>query len=217
MSASDDHPLRLVIKSAVAIQTWTASEVTTVPSPSPLMELRRLRALCLRAGLPVNVSVLEMTRILDRLDTACQNAAAMKMHGTPAIAEKMYGTPDMRASLLYLSLEIGRAMSPLVDLIEALEPREEGSASEANPEPTIPYDSPLSVKDLTRLLREKGHAQATTGAVDRFLRRYRQSHPDCYKEQDRDDRRRNEPKYLHRPEVLPALFEHFSVRPNGRS
>jgi hypothetical protein len=44
--------------------------------------------------------------------------------------------------------------------------------------------------------------------VDTYLRRYRRDFPDCYVEQDRDDRRRNQPRYLYRPaEVWPALLD----------
>jgi hypothetical protein len=75
---------------------------------------------------------------------------------------------------------------------------------------TIPYTSPLSSPDLARLLRSKGLSAATDDAVDAFLRRHRDACPDCFDERDRDDRRRNEPKYLYHPEVWPALIQHFT-------
>jgi hypothetical protein len=72
----------------------------------------------------------------------------------------------------------------------------------------IPYTSPVAASDLVRLLHEQGYA-ATVKAVDAFLRRHRGACPDSFEERDRDDRRRNEPRYLYRPEVWPCLVRHF--------
>jgi hypothetical protein len=54
----------------------------------------------------------------------------------------------------------------------------------------------------------------SVGAVESFLRRYRERFVDCFDEAD--GRRRNEPRYLYRvADVLPALREHFGDR-HGR-
>jgi hypothetical protein len=95
-----------------------------------------------------------------------------------------------------------------LDRIENGEPRQEQAAPPTIG--TIPYTSPLSAPDLAQLLRVHGYSAATNNAVDQFLRRHRETCPDCYETRDRDDRRRNEPKYLYRPEVWPALVQHFS-------
>jgi hypothetical protein len=75
---------------------------------------------------------------------------------------------------------------------------------------TISYTSPLCASDLARLLREKGYLRASDDAVDSWLRRYRTDFPDCYEERNQDDRRRNEPRILYRPEVWPELVRHFA-------
>jgi hypothetical protein len=79
----------------------------------------------------------------------------------------------------------------------------------------IPYTSPLSAPDLARLLREQGYSAATNDAVDAWLRRHRETCPDSYEERNRDDRRRNEPKYLYRADVWPALVQHFACATDG--
>jgi hypothetical protein len=73
----------------------------------------------------------------------------------------------------------------------------------------IPYTSPMSSSDMARRLRDMGCSRATDDAVDAFLRRHRNTCPDCLTVQDAEDRRRNDPKYLYRAEVWPALVQHF--------
>ena len=87
-------------------------------------------------------------------------------------------------------------------------PRPEEVATGGTRRGTSVPSSPLSATDLAKLLREQGCRQATDNAVESFLRRYRKKHVDCFICVDDDDRRRNEPKYLYRPEVLPYLLEH---------
>jgi hypothetical protein len=77
-------------------------------------------------------------------------------------------------------------------------------------EQSIPYTSPLSAPDLARLLRDRGCSATTDDAVGTYLRRYRVKYPDCCVTVDDDDRRRNTPRYLYRPEVWPYLVEHFA-------
>jgi hypothetical protein len=106
-----------------------------------------------------------------------------------------------------------RAGVPDVDTpVQALgvERQQEEAFTAPQPIDTIPYTSPLSVPDLARMLRERGHSGATDDAVDAFLRRHRRNCPDSYEERDRDDRRRNEPKYLYRSDVWPLLVRHFA-------
>ncbi len=62
---------------------------------------------------------------------------------------------------------------------------------------SIPFRSPLCVSDYARLLRDLGYTRATDNAVDAFLRSYRSKHDDCHIEVERDDRRRNTPKFLY--------------------
>jgi hypothetical protein len=61
------------------------------------------------------------------------------------------------------------------------------------------------------LLRERGFI-VTDNAVEVFLRGYRRNYLDCSIPTDDDDRRRNAPRYLYRPEVWPALVAHFARR-----
>jgi hypothetical protein len=84
------------------------------------------------------------------------------------------------------------------------------STEPQDPTDTIPYTSLLCATDLGRMLRDRGYSRATANAVGNFLRRHRESCPDSYISQDRDDRRRNESRYMYRPEVWPALVQHFS-------
>jgi hypothetical protein len=75
--------------------------------------------------------------------------------------------------------------------------------------PLIEATAKLSAPDLARLLGQPA------AKVESFLRRYRDSYPDCYVEVDPEDRRRNEPRYLYRAcDVLPALCKHLERRPS---
>ena len=71
-----------------------------------------------------------------------------------------------------------------------------------------PSSSLRSVKDLATMLRKP------IDAVDSFLRRYRDKHPDCYTVNH--SRRKNEPRYLYRVvDVMPVLKQHFSPKGNA--
>jgi hypothetical protein len=74
----------------------------------------------------------------------------------------------------------------------------------------IPFTSPLCASDLARLLRQGGFRNATNNAVEVFLRQYRRKYEDSYIDVDSDDRRRNTPRFLYRPEVWEHLVQHFS-------
>lgn len=65
-------------------------------------------------------------------------------------------------------------------------------------EATAPLSAMLSAPDLARLMEQPAKR------VESFLRRFRESHPDCYSAVDNP--RRNEPRYLYRTaDVWPAL------------
>jgi len=74
------------------------------------------------------------------------------------------------------------------------------------PTETLPYvPTVATAKDLAHLLEKP------VGKVEQFLRRHREKAPDCFIEINKDDRRRNEPRYLYRvAEVLPILKQHFT-------
>jgi hypothetical protein len=92
---------------------------------------------------------------------------------------------------------------PLEPIRPAVPPEGEQAAEPAEPEGMdrlpLKIASPLSAKDLATLLREE------PSAVESFLRRYRTKYPDCYVENESP--RKNDPHYLYRPEVWPALLK----------
>jgi hypothetical protein len=91
------------------------------------------------------------------------------------------------------------------DLTAAQEPLQEAieiEAGAANDTVPMPFANLLSATELARALG------ANPDAVETWLRRRRETHLDCYHVNDRDDRRRNEAKYLYRvDEVWPPLLE----------
>ena len=67
--------------------------------------------------------------------------------------------------------------------------------------------APLSASELA----ERLNPPQPVPRVESFLRRYREEHPDCFITIDRDDRRRNEPRYRYRAgEVWTALQEQMT-------
>jgi hypothetical protein len=76
-------------------------------------------------------------------------------------------------------------------------------ASRGTPANGFPLGAFASASDLAR------HLGRPVPAVESFLRRSRDNHPDCYVETE--GRRRNEPRYLYRvADILPSLQEHFA-------
>jgi hypothetical protein len=80
---------------------------------------------------------------------------------------------------------------------------------EKNPEAAMLLSTALlSAPELAKQLG------ANPDAVESFLRRYRESFPDCCITVDREDRRRNEAKYRYRiADVWPALCQRFRKNP----
>jgi hypothetical protein len=81
-----------------------------------------------------------------------------------------------------------------------------------SPQMDVPFTSSVSAADLARFLRDRGYSAATDDAVRAFLQDYRDRAPDCFVPIEREDRRRNEARYLYRPEVWPVLVRHFDRR-----
>jgi hypothetical protein len=72
----------------------------------------------------------------------------------------------------------------------------------------VPLAGPLSAADLARQL------QLPPGKVENFLRRFRRENRDCCVEVD--NRRRNEPRFLYRTEVVvPELQRRYLPPTDG--
>ncbi len=117
---------------------------------------------------------------------------------------------NVRAVGEYARPWFARQLTRFEEDLRGAGPRQEGPPAAPEATDTIPYTSPLSAKDLARMLRARGYSRATDNAVEIFLRRHRAVCPDCYEQRDQDDRRRNQAKFMHQPEVWPALVQHFS-------
>jgi excisionase family DNA binding protein len=113
--SKEPNPHRRVLAIAADIQAWGLRRSHNPAEPplgyEPIPELARLRAACLHAPLPPGVSLFEREGILDRVE----NAAIALF----SVAD--CGTAEMRAGIMDLAMELGKAMVPLGKLLEVIE------------------------------------------------------------------------------------------------